>query len=184
MDINERFRELREKCGKNQTEWAKLLGLSRSGVSEIESGRRSVTEKHIKLLSINPIDGKYINVDWLRTGVGEPFKKLSQQDEITKYVSDLLSDGTENPLYEIIIQIMKTYAELTPESQEILRDFSKRLMENMKHREEVLEKPSMAEEVQKAEEEYIKSRFHSVRKKDSSILNITEEGNESKSNLA
>ena len=134
--INERFRELREKCGKTQMEWAAILGLSRSGVAAIEAGQRNVTDKHIKLLSVEPIDGKYINEEWLRSGEGEPFKKLSKEEEIASYVEDLLSDGTENPLYEIILEIMRTYSELTPKSQEVLRDFSRRLLDNMRKEED------------------------------------------------
>ena len=76
-DINKRFRELRKMCKKSQEEWADIMGLSRSGIADIEAGRRNVTEKHIKLLSIEPIDGRYINEDWLRTGDGDPFKKLT-----------------------------------------------------------------------------------------------------------
>ena len=73
-----------------------------------------------------------VNEEWLRTGEGEPFKKLSPQEEVAEYVSALLEDGTENPLYEIIIEIMRTYTELSPKSQEVLRDFSKKLMDNIK----------------------------------------------------
>lgn len=134
--INERFRVLREKCGKTQMEWAAILGLSRSGVTAIEAGQRNVTDKHIKLLSVEPIDGKYINEEWLRSGEGTPFKKLSKEEEIASYVEDLLSDGTENPLYEIILEIMRTYSELTPKSQEVLRDFSRRLLDNMRKEED------------------------------------------------
>lgn len=90
--INERFRELREACKKNQTEWAEILGLSRSGVSEIESGRRSVTGKHIKLLSVASIDGKTINEEWLINGNGEPFKKLTRNQAITDFAADLIKE--------------------------------------------------------------------------------------------
>ena len=131
-NINERFRRLRELCKRTQTEWATILGLSRSGIADIEAGRRNVTDKHIRLLCIEPIDGKYINEEWLKTGEGDPFKKMSPEEEIASYVSDLLEDNTRNPLYEIIKEIMRTYSELSPKSQEIIRDFSKRLMDNIK----------------------------------------------------
>ena len=124
-NINERFRRLRELCKRTQTEWATILGLSRSGIADIEAGRRNVTDKHIRLLCIEPIDGKYINEEWLKTGEGDPFKKMSPEEEIASYVSDLLEDNTRNPLYEIIKEIMRTYSELSPKSQEIIRDFSK-----------------------------------------------------------
>ena len=136
MAANERLKFMREALGLSQAEFGEIIGLSRSGVSEIESGRRNVTEKHIKMLTLQPVDGKYINEEWLRSGEGEPFKKLSKEEEIASYVEDLLSDGTENPLYEIILEIMRTYSELTPKSQEVLRDFSRKLLDNMRKEED------------------------------------------------
>lgn len=136
MTANERLRFVREELSLSQADFGEIIGLSRSGVSEIEAGRRNVTEKHIKMLTIQPVDGKYINEEWLRSGEGEPFKKLSKEEEIASYVEDLLSDGTENPLYEIILEIMRTYSELTPKSQEVLRDFSRRLLDNMRKEED------------------------------------------------
>lgn len=133
-DINQRFRQLRERLNKTQTEWADIMGLSRSGITAIESGQRKVTEKHIKLLCVEPIQGKYINEDWLRSGNGEPFKELPEEDEVATYVSDLLEDDEGNPLYSIIKEIMHTYSELTPKSQEVIRDFSAQLLKNLKEK--------------------------------------------------
>lgn len=69
--INERFIELRKACKKNQTEFAKILGLSRSGVTAIETGQRNVTEKHLVMLS--NWDEYNVNIEWLRTGTGNMF---------------------------------------------------------------------------------------------------------------
>lgn len=134
-DINMRFREIRETLGKTQAEWAVIMGLSRSGVTSIESGQRNVTEKHIKLLCVEPIAGKYINDNWVRTGEGEMFKKLPEEDETAAYVSDLLEES-DNPLYDIIKEIMHTYAELDAKSQEVIRDFSLKLRNNLDKRKE------------------------------------------------
>ncbi len=48
--INVRFKDLRKACNKTQEDMGHILGLSRSGISEIESGRRSVTEQHLIML--------------------------------------------------------------------------------------------------------------------------------------
>ena len=69
--INERFIELRKACKKNQSDFAKVLGLSRSGVTAIESGARKVTDKHLLMLS--NWDEYNVNIDWLRTGEGDMF---------------------------------------------------------------------------------------------------------------
>lgn len=132
--INERFRDVRKACNKNQEEWGNILGISRPGVSDIESGRRNVTDKHIRLLCVEPIQGKYINENWLRTGNGKPFKELPEEDEVATYISDLLEDDPENPnpLYTIIKEIMHTYNELSPKSQEVFCEFSTKFLENIK----------------------------------------------------
>lgn len=106
-DINKRFRELRKMCKKSQEEWADIMGLSRSGIADIEAGRRNVTEKHIKLLSIESIDGKYINEDWLRTGDGDPFKKLTRNQIITDFAADLIKedDSFKSRLIEALAKL-------------------------------------------------------------------------------
>lgn len=135
-DINERFKEIRKKFHKTQDEWGSIIGISRNGICDIESGRRNVTEKHIKLLCSAPIDGKYINEEYLRTGEGKMFKELPEEDEVADIVSGLLEDGRNNPFYEIILEIILTYRELSPKSQEVLRDTSARLLENLRKKKE------------------------------------------------
>ena len=133
--INERFKEIRKACGRNQEEWGNVLGITRPGVSDIESGRRNVTEKHIKLLCVEPINGKYINEEFLRTGNGEMFRQLPEEDETASYVSGLLEEP-DNPLYILIKEIMHTYDELSPKSQEALKDFSAKLRKNLESKKE------------------------------------------------
>lgn len=132
--MNERLRCLRKKLKLNQAEMGKILGITTSGVSDIESGRRNVTEKHIKLLCIEPINGKCINEEWLRSGEGDMFKQLPEEDKIAITVSNLLEDGDKNPMYEIIIEIMRTYDELSPKSQEAMCEASRKLLENLRKR--------------------------------------------------
>ena len=93
-NINERFRELRIACDKTQTEWSKILGLSRSGVSDIEAGRRNVTEQHLIMLS--NWNEKPINIEWLRTGSGEMFRELNRQQEIAKLSADLFKSEKDS----------------------------------------------------------------------------------------
>ena len=131
--INERFKILRKTCKKTQEEWGKVLGLTRSGITDIEAGRRNVTNQHLIMLS--NWKEKRVNIDWLKTGNGDMFLELPEEDEIAVYVSELLEDDGNNPLYVIIKEIMHTYSELTPKSQEVLRDFSKKLISNIKEKE-------------------------------------------------
>ena len=124
MNVNERFKRLRKACDKSQKEFGKILGLSVSGVSDIERGKRNVTEQHLIMLS-NWKERK-INVDWLRTGEGDMFIKLPPQDEIGYFVVELL-DYSDNPLYDLIIDMMKTYHELDEKSQTVIREYFRKL---------------------------------------------------------
>ena len=121
-DINKRFRELRKMCKKSQEEWADIMGLSRSGITEIEAGRRNVTEKHIKLLSIEPIDGRYINEDWLRTGDGDPFKKLTRSQVITDFAADLIKEDDS-----FKSRLIEALAKLGDDDWEALEKLAKKL---------------------------------------------------------
>ena len=121
-DINKRFRELRKICKKSQEEWADIMGLSRSGITEIEAGRRNVTEKHIRLLSIESIDGKYINEDWLRTGDGDPFKKLTRNQVITDFAADLIKEDDS-----FKSRLIEALAKLGDDDWEALEKLAKKL---------------------------------------------------------
>ena len=130
LNINERFKELRKCCDKTQVEWGKILGITSSGVADIEVGRRNVNEKHLIMLS--NWKEKRVNIEWLKTGQGDMFLELPEEDAIAAYVSELLEDDGSNPLYAIIKEIMHTYSELTPKSQEALREFVSKLIASIK----------------------------------------------------
>lgn len=86
--MNERFKELRKALGLTQSEFGKILGLSTSGVSEIEAGRRKVTEQHLIMLS--NYKKKIINIEWLRTGDGEMFVKMDREAELMTWAGSVL----------------------------------------------------------------------------------------------
>ena len=130
MTQGERIKEVRNTLGLTLEKFGNRLGVTKTAISNIEKGNRNLTDQMI----ISICREFNVNKKWLRTGEGEPFKKLSPDEEIASYVSELLEDGTENPLYEIIIEIMKTYSELSPKSQEVIRDFSKKLIDNIKEK--------------------------------------------------
>lgn len=121
--INERFKELRKECKKTQEEWASLLGISRAGICDIESGRRNVTDKHIKLLSVEPVDGKYINDEWLRTGDGEMFKPLTRSETIAKFAGELMKDE-EDSFRRRLIELL---SELNEDEWVLIENLAKKL---------------------------------------------------------
>lgn len=128
--MNKRIKEIRSALTLTQQEFADRLSLKRNTIATYEMGKASPSDR-----TINDICEKYnVNESWLRTGVGEMFNDLPEEDEVAAYVSDLLEDDEKNPLYDIIKEIMHTYSELTPKSQKVIRDFSAQLLKNLKEK--------------------------------------------------
>lgn len=121
--INDRFRDVRKACKKTQEEWAAILGLSRTGVADIESGRRNVTDKHIKLLCIESIDGKNINETWLRTGEGDMFEPMSRGETIAQFAGELMKDEDDS----FRRRLVEALAQLDEKEWEILEGIAKSL---------------------------------------------------------
>lgn len=82
MKINERVLLIRQTLGLSQEMFGEKIGLTKSGISNIEKGNRSVTERHIKLISSQ----FNVSEEWLRTGQGEMFIQtdLFSLDEYAK----------------------------------------------------------------------------------------------------
>lgn len=122
--MNERIKAIRETLGMSRATFGEKLGISGDVVNNLERGRVDVKEDRIKLIC----SVFNINEEWLRTGIGEMYDL--PEDETAAIVSDLLEE--DSPFYDIIKGIMKTYQGLDEKSQNVLLDFSKELLDNLK----------------------------------------------------
>lgn len=129
--MNNRIKILRKQIGLTLEEFGKRLGVTRAAISNIENGNRNVTEQMIVSIC-REFD---VDENWLRTGEGKMFRQLPEEDETAAYVSGLLEEP-DNPLYILIKEIMHTYDELSPKSQETLKDFSAKLRKNLEKKKE------------------------------------------------
>lgn len=100
-----RIKEIRKALSLNQNEFAEKIGLSQSTLAMIEVGKRTFSDKHIKLICTT----FGINENWLRTGEGNMFNS-------TPYERELLN----------------IFDNLTPESQEYLFTIASGLLEHEK----------------------------------------------------
>lgn len=133
MTQGERVKMVRKKSQLTMEQFGERIGnVSKSTISNIENGNRNLTDLMLK--SICSEFG--INEEWLRTGDGDMPQKLSEEEEIADLVSDVLENGKNNEFYEIILEIIRTYNELSPGSQEVIKNFSKKLGENLSKKKE------------------------------------------------
>lgn len=167
--INDRFKEIRDDNHLSQEGFGRKIGLSKSGISNIESAKRSVTNKHIKLLCSE----FKINEAWLRTGEGE--KKAPEPknalDELAK-VYDLSDD--ERMFFEMYLKQPKSGRDAV---FKFLSDISAATTAKAEQ-EKISEACDTSQEIctiEEAKEAYIKSRSKPAKKTEQSVLNTTED---------
>lgn len=125
IQINTRIKQIRKDAKLTQEQFGERIGITGASCSTIESGKSNPSSQTIK--SICREFG--IREEWLRTGE-DPMYALPE-DETAAYVDQLLHDA-ENPLYDIIRAIMKTYSELDGNSQAVIRNTIEQIRENLK----------------------------------------------------
>lgn len=76
-----RIKQLRNELGLTQEDFGKRIGLSKSGISNIENGTRNISARHIKLICSE----FGVSERWLKTGVYE-----SRRSNITDFSTDEL----------------------------------------------------------------------------------------------
>lgn len=132
MTQGERVKKVRKSKEMSMEQFGERLGVQKSAISKIEKGDRGLTEQMLKAIcrEFN------VNEEWLRTGDGDMPQKLSEEEEIADLVSDVLENGKDNEFYGIILEIIRTYNELSPGSQEVIKNFSKKLGENLSKKKE------------------------------------------------
>lgn len=86
--INDRIKEVRLLLKMSQEEFGKAIGLSKSGISNIENGEREIRDIYITTLCTT----FNIDVGWLRTGVGEPLL-VSSVNSYESFIAYLKSVG-------------------------------------------------------------------------------------------
>ena len=87
MNRKERFKAARKALGLTQVEFAEKLGMTQAGISAIESGRVSTSDRMIQILS-NTFN---ISAEWLRTGEGEMLVEPSEDEQLAQFVGEILA---------------------------------------------------------------------------------------------
>lgn len=95
--MNDRIKELRKAMNLSQEKFGELLGITKSGVSDIESGRRKVTDQHVIMLVNNGV-----NEEWLRTGKGSMFVPKSKDEEIAEMLADIQKAGEDSFRHRLV----------------------------------------------------------------------------------
>ena len=105
--MKERLKELRNKEKLTQQGFSDKLGIQRSTYSKYELGTNKPTDAVINLIC----DRFHVSERWLRTGEGEMFIELSEDDELQQLIDESMRDDSGEFKRRLATAIMK----LTPE---------------------------------------------------------------------
>ena len=99
--IHERLRQLRKQLGLTTRAFGESIGLSNTTITNIERGRRSITERTIRdICRVHDV-----NQDWLIKGTGPVFLAGLEQLNIN----------------EDVMALVRQYAQLNKEDKELIR---------------------------------------------------------------
>ena len=120
--MNNRIREVREHFKLTQTEFGERLGVSRDVIGNIEYNRlKNPKQKEPIIKLICSTFG--VNEIWLRSGEGEMFQAMTEDEELAAYAGDVMHDETASFLRRLTLE-MKNW---TPEVWQMLEEICKRL---------------------------------------------------------
>lgn len=125
--MNERLKKLRKTLDLTQQKFADRLGVKRNTVGQWECGINAITDQVI--FSICREFG--VNENWLRTGEGEMFEELTDQQKILKYTGLLLKDK-DSTVANAIQTLIVTYEQLDDTSKAVLEKIAMQYIDNLK----------------------------------------------------
>lgn len=114
-NINSRICRLITELSMTKTSFAKALNLSQPFVSQICTGYSQPSERTI----LDICREFNVNEQWLRTGEGEMFLKLTRNDEIAAYVSRVMHDESAFYQQKLLLFLSRLSPEMLGKLEEV-----------------------------------------------------------------
>lgn len=125
--MNERLKKLRKTLDLTQQKFADRLGVKRNTVGQWECGINAITDQVVFSIC-REFD---VNEEWLRTGEGEMFKQMTEQQKLLKYTGMLLKDK-DSAIVNAIQSFIVTYEQLDDTSKATLEKIAQQFIDNLK----------------------------------------------------
>lgn len=125
--MNERIRLLRKELGLNQSDFGNKIGVKQGTVAGYESGARTPLDAVVSSIC-REFD---VNEEWLRTGEGEMFEQMTEQQKLLKYTGMLLKDK-DSAIVNAIQSFIVTYEQLDDTSKATLEKIAQQFIDNQK----------------------------------------------------
>ena len=125
--MHERIKKLRKTLDLTQQEFADKIGVKRNTVGQWEIGRNSITDQVVFSIC-REFD---VSEEWLRTGEGEMFEQMTDQQKLLKYTGMLLKDK-DSAIVNAIQSFIVTYEQLDDTSKATLEKIAQQFVDNLK----------------------------------------------------
>ena len=124
MTENERVKALRKDLGLTMEKFGERIGVKKSAISDIESGRNRVSDLIFKSIC------REFNVspDWLRNGEGDMFITMTRNESIAFFVEELMKEADDS----FKLRLVDILSKLDENEWEVLGNLAKRLAEEDK----------------------------------------------------
>lgn len=112
--MNERLKKLRKTLDLTQQEFGKRIGVKRNTIATYESGRNEPIDSVFSLIcrEFN------VNENWLKTGEGDMFVKIPEEDLYSKAAASALKEDDA-----VAIEGLKLYCSLPPEARRTVEQY-------------------------------------------------------------
>lgn len=128
--MNERIRKVRKALDLTQQEFAERIGMKRNSIALIENGRNTSDQ------TIFAICREFnVNEQWLRTGEGEMFRILPEEDELSVCIEELLM-GTDDSVHKALRAFLLAYGRINDPSKKVVNELIDSWLEEMKKKQD------------------------------------------------
>lgn len=124
-DMNERIKEVRKTLNLTLEKFGERIGIKKSSLSTIESGKSNASEQTIKSICRE----FKVNEEWLRNGKGEMFLDLSRSEEIAAFMGDVLTDDDGSAFKKQLISVL---SKLNKNEWKVLESIAEKMADEKK----------------------------------------------------
>lgn len=117
--IGDRIKQVRKDNQLTIVKFGERIGISNPAVSMMETGKSNPSDQTIRSICRE----FKVNEIWLRTGEGDMFQAMTENEELAAYLGDVMHDEPESFRRRLTLE-MKNW---TPEVWQMLEEICKRL---------------------------------------------------------
>ena len=129
MSISDRIKHLRDiELDIKQVEFAEAIHVSRSNLSNIESGRINPTDRVISDIC----DAFGVSETWLRTGEGEIFVPRTDEQEMSLIFGEALAEDGDPRRRKLLMSLINLVSNIPDEALPVVCEYAQQIADALK----------------------------------------------------